>query len=230
MRRFVCAVLAFLLCASLALPAFAAFTPSVAVKETPVVSTVVSKNGKEVTNEEGLKAVATIVTTTEEGEEAEETHVFEGSLVITSVSDAKAGKQTDKSDEKLTKQEKEVQKELKKVHDDLEKGKMEIPYVDMGLKAENMVIRELFNLAWHPAEDNSVDGQHFEEIMADGKSELHLTLDLGIGKNDKVYIMVYAEDETGKKVWQKMEAENNGDGTVTVAFSKLGIVAVCVEQ
>lgn len=229
MRKFICAVLAFVLCVSLALPAFAAFTPSVAVKETPVVSGVVDKSGKEVKNEEGLKAVATLVTTTE-GEKDEEHHVFEGSLVITSVSDAKAGKQTDKKDEQLTKHEKEIQQDLKKVHDDLQKGKMEIPYTDMGLKAEKMVVRDLFSISFHPGDKHSKDDVHYEEALAEEDTHLLMTLDLGVGKNDKVYIMVYAEDETGKKVWQKMEVVNNGDGTITVEFDVLGVVAVCVEQ
>lgn len=229
MRRFVCAVLAFMLCASLALPAFAAFTPSVAVKETPVVSEVVDKSGKEVKNEEGLKAVATIVTEAE-GEEEEEHHVFEGSLVITSVSDAKAGKKTDKNDEQLTKHEKEIQQDLKKVHDDLEKGKLEIPYEEVGLKAEKMVVRDLFSISFHPGDKHSKDDVHYEEVLAEEDTHLRMTLDLGVGKNDKVYIMVYAEDATGKKVWQKMEVVNNGDGTVTVEFDTLGVVAVCIEQ
>lgn len=229
MRKFVCAVLAFVLCVSLALPAFAAFTPSVAVKETPVVSTVIANNGKEVTNEEGLKAVATIVTDAG-GKDEEETHVFEGSLVITTVSDAKAGKQTDKNDEKLTKQEKEIQKDLKKVYDDMEKGKLEIPYEEVGLKAEKMVVRELFSIAFHPDEKHAKDDVYFDEIVKEEGNHLRMTLDLGVSKNDKVYVMVYAENEDGKKVWQKMEAVNNGDGTITVEFVTLGIVAVCVEQ
>ena len=225
MRKLICAVLAFALCVSFALPTLAVFTPSVAVKETPVVTTVIAKNGKEVENDEGLKAVATII-----NEEEEETHVFEGSLVITTVSDAKAGKLTDKSDEKLTKHEKEIQKDLQKVYDDMEKGKLEIPYEEVGLKAENLVIRELFCVSFHPAEEHAQDGVHYEDLLTEEGTHLRMTLNLGVGKNDKVCIMVYAADESGKKVWKKMEAENNGDGTVTVEFIALGIVAVCIEQ
>lgn len=229
MRKFICAVLAFVLCLSLAMPAFAAFTPSVTVKETPVVNEVVDKSGKEVKNEEGLKAVATLVTAVE-GEEEEEHHVFEGSLVITSVSDAKAGKLTNKNDEQLTKHEKEIQQDLKKVHDDMEKGKLEIPYEEVGLKAEKMVVRDLFSISFHPGDKHSKDDVHYEEALAEEDTHLRMTLDLGVGKNDKVYIMVYAMDATGKKVWQKMEVINNGDGTVTVEFDVLGVVAVCIEQ
>lgn len=255
MRKLICTVLAFVLCASLAMPAFATFTPSVTVKETPVVSGVVDKGGNEVKNEEGQKAVAVLVTPVEEGSnKKEETHVFEGALVITSISDVKNDKKDEKEekkddkndkkdnkddkkdnkdekkDEKLTKQEKEIQKELEKVYDDLEKGKMEIPYEDLGVQAENVVIRELFSLDWHPDEKHSKDGEHFEEVLKQEGATLNITLDLGIAKDEKVYIMVYAKDETGKKVWKKVKAVNNGDGTVTVEFDTLGIVAVCVEQ
>lgn len=234
MRRFVCAVLCFALCLSLAVPAFAAFAPSVAVKETPVIEKVVDNAGKEVKNEKGVAAIATFVT--DAGEKTEEkTNVYEGSLVITSVSDAKAGKVTDKKDEQLTKHEKEIQQELKKIHDDVSKGKEKIPFAEvLEVKDESkIVVRELFALTWHPGEEHGIDGEHFEKLLAEEGNELHITLDLGVAKNDKVYIMVYAHhegDKPNEKSWKRVEVVNNGDGTVTAEFESLGVVAVCIEN
>lgn len=73
---------------------------------------------------------------------------------------------------------------------------MEIPY-EGEFEDLDMVIRELFDLRL------LCDDGHDEELQEDGVV-LEITLDLGVDKNEKVSIMIYAQDE-----WLTAETENN---------------------
>ena len=234
MRRMICLVLALLLCASLAMPAFAAFTPSVSAKDTPEIPALKDKNGKEVKNDKGEKAVATFVIPGGKDEDGEEAHVFEGSLLFTSVSDAK-NKLTKQEEEKLTEQEKEIREQLQEIFEQLEDGKMEIPYEEFDLDPKKMVVRDLFDISWHSENEDGLEDQRFEELMDQEECELHMTFDLGVAKNAEVHVFTYKDhtpdDGKDELTWGEiLSTENNGDGTITCVFGHLCPVAVCIEE
>lgn len=208
MRKFICAVLAFVLCVSLALPAFAAFTPSVAVKTGVEIVPVKADGGEEV------KAVITTGN-------KETVNVEEDCLLLTSVADA------NKKNSELEKLDKEAHSLLLEVYKDLESGKMEIPYADFDLKADKMVIRDLLDATFVCA--GKAENDH-DALLAEDEASMKVTVELGVAKKDKVHVFVYTENADGEMEWVEIETVNNGDGTVTVTFTTLGVVAICIEQ
>ncbi|MBE6768235.1 MAG: hypothetical protein E7549_04910 [Ruminococcaceae bacterium] len=84
-----------------------------------------------------------------------------------------------------------------------------------GKTADDLVVRDLFHV-----------GATCEEIpayLADGKT-LKLTLDSTVGKDEKVFAMLYKD---GK--WVALDnTVNNGDNTITVELDELGPVAIMV--
>lgn len=208
MRRIVCAILAIMLCASLAMPAFAAFTPSVSAKTSVEIVPVETAGGKEVN---------TVITTGNN----ETVKVEDDCLLLTSVADA------NKKNSELEKLDKEAHTLLLEVYKDLDSGKMEIPYADFDLKADKMVIRDLFDATFVCA--GKAENDH-DAMLAEEKASMKVTVDLGVAKKDKVHVFVYTENADGELEWVEIETVNNGDGTVTMTFSALGVVAICVEQ
>ena len=76
--------------------------------------------------------------------------------------------------------------------------------------ADDLVIRDFFTIK----ELNDKLKEY------DGKGNIKITFDLGIGADEFIAAMVYID---GK--WQLVPLVNNGDGTVTITLSKLGPVA-----
>lgn len=122
-------------------------------------------------------------------------------IVITPVSQANTS----------TKIPEDSKKTLLDVHQKLLDGSMKIPYEN----GTDWVIRDLF--------DVSLLCDDHPQMLKDG-NYLSITLDLGIGEKAAVNIMIY---ENGQ--WHPaIKTVNNGDGTVTVAIDRVGVVAVSV--
>lgn len=210
MKKFICMIVAMLICMSLAVPAFAAtgaFTPSVTVKTGAEIVPV---------KVDGEKADAAITTA-----DGETVAVVDDCLLLTSVADAK------KKNSELEKLDKEAHENLLKVYKDLESGKMEIPYADFKLKADKMAIRDLFDATFICA--GQAENDH-DAILAEDKASMEVTLDLGVAKKDKVHVFVYTENADGEMEWVEIDVVNNGNGTVTLTFEALGVVAICIEK
>lgn len=124
-------------------------------------------------------------------------------IVITPVAEAETSKDLSYEEQKVFLA---VYKELK------EKGIEIFPE----LKNKNIVVRDLFNI--------SSDCDKLNEFLPKEGNTLNLTFNLNLGKKANIEAMLYAD---GK--WAKMPVVNNADGTVTVTFEKLGIVAFLVE-
>jgi len=105
----------------------------------------------------------------------------------------------------------EEAKKLVEVYEALNDGSMTLPYdkVD-GVKAEEMVIRELVDIS----------------LVCDHDHKLAVViLDLGVDADETVVCMSYVNGE-----WiPAEEIINNGDGTVTITFKQLCPVAIAVE-
>lgn len=110
----------------------------------------------------------------------------------------------------------EARKILKEVYANLKDGSMSLPYskVDSAIDPDAMVIRDLFDVSILCDKYEVNDEQHLEVV-----------LDLGVAPDVDVTVMVYADGE-----WRPaVNVVNNGDGTVTVTFDRIGTVAFSVE-
>lgn len=109
---------------------------------------------------------------------------------------------------------------LKEVYEKLSSGEMEIPAEKLGENMENfeVVVRDLIDLTWHCPD-------HPDMIEPEGVS-FQVTLDLGIGADEIVYVMTYKNNEWNPIV----NVVNNGDGTITCTFEHLCPVAILMAE
>lgn len=199
MRKIIGLLAALVVCMNLAAPAFAVengFVPSITYKPNPDIV--------EVEGEDGEEYIGVIYNAS--GQSVE--YVGHGCLLTTPVAD-------------VWNEEIEVSKViedlLKSIHEQLSDGSMKIPYEkhEAGLDPDNMVIRDLFDARW-------VCEDHRAMVEEEGVA-FKLTFDLGVVSDAQIYTMVY-DEATGE--WSPVvETVNNGDGTVTCTFEKLGVVA-----
>lgn len=197
MRKAICMITVLLVCVSLVCPVFAAeeFVPSISYKGVPEI---VALNDEDDSEEIGVirDASGAIVS-----------YVYEECLLMTPVARAAddANIPADAKNELLT------------VYTALNEGTMNLPY-GSDVKAEDMVIRDLFDLSWTCTSHN-----HPESLEPAGVV-LELTLDLGVAEDTDVVVMTYKNDAWGEIAGVK----NNGDGTVTCTFEHLCPVSVSV--
>ena len=196
MRRLICLTVALLLCVSFAGPIFAAeeFTPSVSYKGTPDIVTV--------KDPEGEPAVAIVTDATGKTD-----YVDEECMWLTPVARAAHDVKIPDDAEKL----------LLSLYSQLTSGSMTLPYGD-DVKAENMVIRDMFDISWLCGHD------HDAMLLPEGVV-IKLTFDLGVAADEKVVVMTYKNTAWGEIA----DVQNNGDGTVTCTFEHLCPVAIAVE-
>lgn len=204
MKRIIACVVALMVCAALVLPVAAStFTPSVTYKDAPQIVPVPG-----ITDSEGRPAW---------GETWKDDIIFEylydGCLIVTSLAEAQTSTDIPEESRDL----------LLWVYAQLLSGEMKLPYEKLGLKPENMVIRDLFDATFLCGNDHYAVN-HPELLEPDG-TVIKLTFDIGVSASDKVYTMTYKEGE-----WNPIVSTvNNGDGTVTCTFEKLCPVVFCVD-
>ena len=126
MRKLICLVTVLLLCVSFACPIFAAeeFVPSISYKGTPDIVKIKDANGQD--------AIGVI-----RGANGVAHYVYEDCLLLTPVASAATDTQIPA----------DAKTELLEVYEALSKGTMKLPYGE-DVKAEYMVIRDLFDLSW----------------------------------------------------------------------------------
>lgn len=203
MRKIVACIVALMVCAALVLPVAAStFTPSVTYKPAPSVVPFTDPDGNPVWAEiqEDGKTVG---------------YINEDCLIVTSVADAA---ESDKIPD-------DAAKELLDVYEKLVSGEMKLPLDELGLKDEDVVIRDLFDaslICGDPENGFTVD--HEAILNADGTT-ITVTFDLGANAGDKIHAMTYTDGQWGAAV----DVVNNGDGTVTVTFEKLCPVVFLTE-
>ena len=198
MKKIICLFTVLLICVSFACPALAAeeFVPSISYKGTPDVVTIKDENGND----------AAAVVRNADGTVAG--YAYETCMLLTPVANA-----ANESDIPA-----EAKAELLAVYKALNDGSVKLPYGD-GVKAEDMVIRDLFDVSWlcshnHVAALDPV-GVVFE-----------MTFNLGVDADEKVVVMTYKNDAWGEIA----KVVNNGDGTITCTFEHLCPVAIAVES
>ena len=185
------------------MPAFAApvFTPSVASKRAPKI---VFKN-----DPNGTPAWAEIVI---DGKIT--AYVYEECLIVTSVADAPTSTEIPAT----------ARTTLMDVYKKLLNGQMKLPYDKLGVDADKMSIRDLFDASFVCGDNSDYPIDH-PEVLEPENVCIRLTFDVGVQASDKVYTMTYKNNE-----WTPVVATvNNGDGTVTCTFEKLCPVVFCVE-
>lgn len=198
MKKMICLVITLLLCASLVVPAFAAedsFVPSITYKPDPEIV--------EIQGEDGNGYIGVI--RNEDGEIVD--YVGEGCLVITPIADV--------WDEEIEVPQ-DTEDLLLLVYDALKKGTMILPYEkhDESMSEDNMVIRDLIHIEWGCEEHRKL----FEQ----GGYTLELIFDLGVMEDVQLFVMTYDEETED---WDPIvDAVNNGDGSVTFTFDRLGVI------
>ena len=197
MKKLICFITVLLLCVSIACPVLATeeFVPSISYKGAPEVVTVQDGSGND--------ALGVIYDETD----AVVRYVYQDCLWVTPVAKAE-------TDSKIPDA---AEQELLAVYEALKNGTMKLPYGD-NVKAEYMVIRDLFDISW-------ICGTHgcAEEIVPDGVA-LELTFDLGVKADDTVVVMTYKND-----TWSEIaKVVNNGDGTITCTFEHMCPVSISI--
>lgn len=195
MKKIICVITVLLLCASMALPVFAAedsFVPSITYKPNPELVPVVGDDGEEYIG----------IVRGENGEIVD--YVGVGCLRITPIAHV-----WDEEIEVPT----EIEELLLFVYNGLNDGSMEIPYEkhEADLDPANMVIRDLFDARWG-CED------HPKMLEPEGVV-LELTFDLGVVADAQIFVQTY--DEEAEEWNPIVKTVNNGDGTVTCTFEHL---------
>lgn len=195
MKKIICVITVLLLCASMALPVFAAedsFVPSITYKPNPELVSVVGDDGEEYIG----------IVRDENGEIVD--YVGVGCLRITPIAHV-----WDEEIEVPT----EIEELLLFVYNGLNDGSMEIPYEkhEADLDPANMVIRDLFDARWG-CED------HPKMLEPEGVV-LELTFDLGVVADAQIFVQTY--DEEAEEWNPIVKTVNNGDGTVTCTFEHL---------
>ncbi len=126
-----------------------------------------------------------------------------GDLVIVPVADAK-------NDDKLPE---DIKNDLLEQYEKLSDPDAKISDLVDGLP-EDLVIKDLFGIA---------NSNPKVDVFKDGKT-VNVVLKTNVAKGDNIYAMIFADGE-----WKKVSATNNGDGTITVALSYPGVVALMTE-
>ena len=199
-KKLISLVLALMICMSVTCTAFAAaYTASVENKGAPAVV--------EIQDAEGNSAVAALT-----GDLPEGLALVTGDfLVVTALADAQTSAAIPDTSEQA----------LLEVYNGLEDGSIQVPFEELDPEnADNLVIRDLFDVSW-----TDVDGNSFEELLNEEGVSLQMTFAMDLEAGAKVYVMVYKND-----TWNQIEqVTNNGDGTITCVFGHLCPVAVIVE-
>ena len=81
-----------------------------------------------------------------------------------------------------------------------------------GLVDKGLAVRDLFAV--------SSDCADLLKYLPVEGNKLDLKFDLKLGKEEKIQAVIYVDG-----AWKKLPVVNNGDGTVTVTFEELGVVA-----
>lgn len=200
MKKLVSLVLALVLCLSMACIASAtAFTASVESKSAPTVVKI------ETTESESAVAVLT-------GDVPEEMALVpEVFLIVTAVADAETSESIPEDSAQA----------LLEVYEGIQDGSIQVPFEELDPEnAENLVVRDLFDISWTDEEQND-----FAQLLENEDVSLEITFAMEIEADAKVYVMVYKND-----TWSQIEqVTNNGDGTITCVFNHLCPVAVIVE-
>lgn len=102
---------------------------------------------------------------------------------------------------------------LEEVYTKLESGEMTLPNADA-------VVRELLDVAL------TCDHDHAKQFAA-GEIAITVTFDLGVAAEDNVVVYSYHK-ENDTYNWVDAQVVNNGDGTVSVTFTKLCPVAIAI--
>ena len=205
MKRVVSFVVALLICCSMVCVASAEeFAPSVPSKDAPSIVPVTDPNGK---------ARIGVIRNTTTGEIVD--YVDEDCLLVTPVSQATTSQLIPAAARDL----------LLKVYNELKSGLMQIPYekFNAGLKAADMVIRDLFDATWLCIDQTKVD---CADLIEPEGVVLDITFNLGVSKDAKVYVMAFKNNEWNPIV----KTVNNGDGTVTCTFEHLCPIAFSVSS
>ena len=195
MKKIISLLIVLVLCMGLTIPAFASegnFVPSITYKPNPEIVPVVGEDGEEYI---GVirNAAGEIVS-----------YLGHGCLLITPIAHV--------WDEEI-KVPKEVEDLLLFVYGALNDNSMTIPYEkhDAGLNADDMVIRDLFDVRWYCEE-------HAAMLEQEGYV-LEINFELGIMADVKIFTMTY--DEAANEWEPIVKTVNNGDGTVTCVFEHL---------
>lgn len=196
MKKFVCMLLALVICLSLAAPVFADdnFVPSISYKPDPEIVPVVGEDQGEYMG----------VIRDADGNVIQ--YVESGCLRLTPVAHL-----WDEEEEKDIPD--AVKKLLQFVYDSLLDNTMEIPYEkhEEDLDPANMVIRDLFDARFYCEE--------CPKMLEPEGVVLELIFDLGVVPEAQIYVQTY--DEATKEWNPIVKTENNGDGTVTCTFEHL---------
>ncbi len=198
MKRVISMLVVLTLCLSLAIPVLATdFVPSITGKDSPDIVPVTDENGNKVQGEI-VDANGNVIG-----------YLDEKCLVITPISEAETSEEIPDHAEDL----------LLSVYRQLKNGtmKLAVEKYNQGLNADDMVIRDLFDVTWlceeHP------------EIVEPAGVYVRLTFNLGVDKNTDIYCMSYKHND-----WQVIPLVNNGDGTVTCTFEDFCPVAFAVKS
>lgn len=202
MKKIIALLTVLMLCAALAVPAFAAneFTPSVTNKPAPSIVPVLDPDGN--------PAIA--IVRDPDGEII--SYVYEECLIITSVAEAPTSTLIPDVARDL----------LLDVYDKLTSGEMALPYDKLGLDASKMAIRDLFDVTFLCNSSSEVD---HPTILAPIGVTIEIKFDLGVVDDKDVYVMTYKNNEWNSVV----SAVNNGDGTVSVVAEDFCPVSFSVE-
>ena len=107
------------------------------------------------------------------------------------------------------------------IYESLKDGSMEIPYEKhegLDLTASNMVIRDLLHIEW-TCEEHA-------PMLGENGNTLELIFDFGVVSDLQVYGQSYDEKTTE---WNPLvSVVNNGDGTLTCVFDRLGAIEFSV--
>ena len=200
MKKMFSLLLVLMLCVNMSCTASATtFTASVENKSAPAVM--------ETKDEEGNSVIAVL-----SGELPEEMeNVSDVFLVVTAVADAEESDRIPDASEQA----------LMEVYTGLQEGTIQVPFAQLDEeKADNLVIRDLFDISW-----TDVEGNNYEALLESEEVSLEMTFEMEVAADAKVYVMVYKND-----TWNEIrQATNNGDGTITCVFEHLCPVAVIVE-
>lgn len=208
MKKAIVLLFVLALCMALTCPVFAAqddFVPSITYKGEPEIVPVKDPDGKP----------AVGITYEETKIDQIISHIYDGCLVITPVSEVESSEEIPDA----------AAQQLKDVYEALVSGEMKLPYDKVpGYNGENMVILELVDASWLCGTDLS-DHDHPTEVEPEG-IVFDIIFDLGVSEFANVVVMTYNNDE-----WNPIDkVVNNGDGTVTCTFEHLCPVAISVSE
>lgn len=191
MKKILSVMLALVLCMSMGMTVMAEeFVPSIGEKNGPGIV--------EVEDEDGNKYIGII----RDADGNIIKYIDEDCLVITPLSQAKTSTLIPDEAEEL----------LLAVYGQLVDGTMSIPYekFNANLDPARMVIREMVDASWlciGLPEDCA-------ELVEPIGIHVELIFDLGVGRDEDVYVMTYKKGEWNPIV----STTNNGDGTITCVF------------